>query len=120
MLLYSCPGELIVFLCHFVRVDALARSTCRAMQKLLHCEEAWHNALFVSDGTWYELKDVSLAAKYMNWSSRSPSPLPPTIDTMDNVAFWGIIRDGKRVVATFEPTILKFAQMPQIMMPQTQ
>ena len=96
------PDELIVFLCHFLRVNALARlrSTCGAMRKLLSCEEAWHNALFVPSGLWYQLKDVSLAAKYMNWSGRLPSPLPSAIDTMDNVAFWGTITDGERVIAT--------------------
>lgn len=78
------------------------------MRKLLSCEEAWHNALFVPSGLWYQLKDVSVAAKYMNWSSRLPSPLPSAIDTMDNVAFWGTITDGERVIATIGPGVPTF------------
>lgn len=59
-------------------------------------------------GLWYQLKDVSLAAKYMNWSSRLPSPLPSAIDTMDNVAFWGTITDGEQVIATVGPGVPTF------------
>ena len=44
----------------------------------------------------------------MNWSNRIPSPAP-SIDTMDNVAFWGTLVDGERLLATFGSQVLTFS-----------
>ena len=59
-------------ICCFMRVDTFARvrQTCKTLRDAL--VHAWHDALFVPNGKWYELKisrtkNVALAAaKYMN------------------------------------------------------
>ena len=99
--------DILATICCFMRLDALLRlrQTCKTLRAaLIH---AWNVALFVPSGKWYELKDVALAAKYMSWTGRVPSS-PPTLDTMDNIAFWGTLVDGDRLLATIGPNVLTF------------
>lgn len=64
-MLSALPIAIVAMACCFMRVDALAR--LRRTCKTLHDDfvAAWHNALFVPDGAWYELKDVALVARYI-------------------------------------------------------
>ena len=73
---------------------------------LLECEqEVWLNSLF-TQGKWYELKDVVLAARYIKWTKCASFP-PPSLHTMEDIAFWGTVTyKQKRVVATFGPDVL--------------
>lgn len=104
----TMPMDAIAVICYFMRIDAIARvrQTCKTLHTgLVH---AWHGALFVPNGKWYELKDVALAAKYMTWTGRVLTLPPPILDTMDNIAFWGTLNDGNRLLATFDPKVLTF------------
>lgn len=101
------PIDVLVVIGCFMRIDALARARETCTTLCVGLAHAWHDALFVPNGKWYELKDVALAAKYMSWTGRVPSP-PPTLDTMDNIAFWGILVDGDRLLATIGPKVVTF------------
>ena len=107
MPLDTVPMDVLVTICCFMRIDTLARvrQTCKTLCAAL--VQAWHDALFVPSGKWYELKNVALAAKYMAWTERVPSP-PPTLDTLDNIAFWGTLIDEDRLLATINPKVLTY------------
>jgi hypothetical protein len=109
MPLIDVPDELLVKMCCFVCVKTLVRlrETCTRWRLIAEDKDAWTNALFTYSGEWYQLKDVVLAAKYMEWSGHFVSP-SPTFDTMDNVAFWGSIVHGERLLATSNPRVCKF------------
>lgn len=101
----TMPMDVLAVIVCFMRIDVLARvrQTCKSLHAgLIH---SWNDALFVPSGKWYELKDVALASKYMTWSGRAPSS-PPSLDTMDNIAFWGILVDGDRLLATIGPNVV--------------
>ena len=103
-MLNTMPHDMMAMICCFMRIDALVRvqSTCKTLR---NCTIPWHDALFAPAGEWYELKDVALAAKYMAWSRRVASP-PPSLDTMDNIACWGILVDGDRLLATIGSNVM--------------
>ena len=103
----TLPMDVLVMMGCFMWIDVLARvrQTCKTLQAALI--DAQHDALFVPSGKWYELKDVALAAKYMTWTGRVPSSAP-TLDTMDNIAFWGTLVDGDRLLATIGPNVVTF------------
>ena len=109
MSLFSLPDELLVHMCRSVCLKSLVRlrETCTRWQKMTEDETTWKNALFTHGAQWYQLKDVALAAKYMEWPGRFISP-SPSFDTMDNVAFWGTVFDGTRLLATSDPTVCVF------------
>jgi hypothetical protein len=94
-------------MCCFVCIATLVRlrETCALWRSIAQNKDAWTNALFTYGSEWYQLKDVALADKYMTWTGRVPS-LPPTLDTMNNIAFWGTLVDGDRLLATIGPDII--------------
>ena len=51
--------DAVAMICCFMRVDTLARvrQTCKTLRDAL--VHAWHDALFVPNGKWYELKNVA-------------------------------------------------------------
>ena len=103
-MLHALPFEIVTTICCFIRVNALARlrQTCKYFTGL----DEWRGALFAPKGEWFELKDVGLAAKYMNWSQRVPSVRPSSLDTMKHLAVWGSICDQEgRLLATFSPVL---------------
>ena len=111
MLLLDLPDDLVVRICSsLICVYALAAlsETCERLRHLIFQENMWSHALFVTNGTWNQLKDVALTVRYMHWSNRVPSPLPAFIATMDNVAFWGTLSENDKTIATFGPCIPKF------------
>lgn len=107
-MLHTLPVDIISTLARFLKVDALSRlkQTCRVICNEGILPEAWHNALF-DDSDWYVLKDVKLAAKYMAWQGRVRSPQHlSSLETMQDIAVWGTLADGERVVATFGPMVM--------------
>lgn len=103
-MLHALPLEIVTTICCFIRVNALARlrQTCKSFKGL----DEWLGALFVPMGEWFELKDVGLAAKYMNWSQRVPSVRLSSLATMKHLAVWGSICDQEgRLLATFAPVL---------------
>ena len=44
----------------------------------------------------------------MNQSTRVPPPLPASLSTTDNVAFWGTLHYEQRMIASFDPIVLTF------------
>ena len=98
------PTDVFAVICCFMQIDVLVsvRQTCQTLHAGL--VNMWHNALFVPSGKWYQLKNVALTAKYMKWTARVPSP-PPILSTMDDIAFWGTLVDGDRLIATLDPRV---------------
>lgn len=104
------PDELLIFLCWFLNVDVVGklRSTCTYIRDTLSCNDALTNALFVQNGTWYELKNVGLTAKCVQSQSlRMPNTLP-CISTMQNVALFGTVTVKGQLLATFGPVPCNF------------
>lgn len=97
------PDDILVFICRFLRVDVLGklRCTCIHIRDALNCDDALTNALFVTNGTWYELKDVGLTDRCI-YSRRLNQP-PSHIDTMQNVAFFGTVKVNGQLIATCAP-----------------
>ena len=109
-MLLTLPNELLTRICCFVNVKTLANlcNTCTFWTFIAQQKDAWTNALFTYDDEWYQLKNVALTCKYMEWSKRIAYP-PPSFDTMDNVAFFGILTDeNDNQIATFGPKICAF------------
>ena len=95
--------------CCFVCVDDLARlrRTCKAFRSGL--VDAWHDALVVPGGAWYELKDVALTARYADCKHRVPLAPPSSLDTTEHIAFWGtFVDENETLLATFGPMVLTF------------
>ena len=108
-MLTALPMELVAMACCFVSVDDLARlrRTCKAFRSGL--VDAWHDALVVPGGAWYELKDVALTARYADCKHRVPSAPPSSLDTTEHIAFWGtFVDENEGLLATFGPTVLTF------------
>ena len=108
MLVTSLPLELFLCICNCLCITGIARcfASCKAFRQMIldDMEQIWNKALLVPGGHWYQMKDVAKAAKYIAWSERVPAPLP-VLDTMDNIAFWGTIVKGERLLATFGPEV---------------
>lgn len=105
----ALPDELLVHMCVFLCVATLARlrETCSQWRTIADNEQSWTNALFTYGDAWYQLKNVALAAKYMRCSHCIPRAVP-SLDTLDNVALFGTIVDGERLLATFGPKLFTF------------
>ena len=109
-MLDALPNELFVSICCFVQVDAFVRlrRTCTTL-RAASTNVSWHQVLFEPKGAWHQLKDVNLAAKYMNWSNRVPSAVPSSLQTMDTIAFWGTVVDTNGdILESFHPQVAKF------------
>lgn len=114
--MHSLPNDLLVHMCSFFCVATLMRlrETCLHWRLIATDQQAWINAIYDNRSVWYGLKDIGLTAKFMRciWANRAQRTKPPPLDHMANIAFWGTIVDGDRLLATFGPCVTNL--WPQI------